>query len=52
MHREIISDEEAISSCRSEKEWLNDYHRECYEKLSPFMTDEENEWLREYTRAI
>lgn len=37
---------------RSEREWLNDYHRQCYEKLSPFMTEEENEWLREYTRAI
>ena len=37
---------------RSEREWLNDYHRQCYEKLSPFMTAEENEWLREYTRAI
>ncbi len=35
-----------------EKEWLNEYHRQCFEKLSPFMTDEENEWLREYTRAI
>ena len=37
---------------RSEREWLNDYHRQCYEKLSPFMTEEENAWLREYTRAI
>ena len=37
---------------RSEREWLNDYHRECYEKLSPFMSDEENRWLRDYTRAI
>lgn len=37
---------------RSEREWLNDYHRQCYEKLSPFMTEEENVWLREYTRAI
>jgi Xaa-Pro aminopeptidase len=37
---------------KSEREWLNDYHRQCYEKLSPYMTDEENEWLREYTRAI
>ena len=37
---------------RSEREWLNDYHRQCYEKLSPFMTDEENEWLKKYTRAI
>lgn len=37
---------------KSEREWLNDYHRQCYEKLSPFMTDEENEWLKKYTRAI
>lgn len=37
---------------KSEREWLNDYHRQCYEKLSPYMTDEENEWLREYTRAV
>ena len=37
---------------RSEREWLNDYHRQCYEKLSPFMTEEENEWLKKYTRAI
>ena len=37
---------------KSEREWLNNYHRQCYEKLSPFMTDEENEWLKEYTRAI
>ncbi len=37
---------------KSEREWLNDYHRQCYEKLSPFMTEEENAWLKEYTRAI
>ena len=36
----------------AERDWLNDYHRQCYEKLSPFMTEEENEWLKEYTRAI
>ena len=35
-----------------EKEWLNSYHAEVYEKLSPYMTEEENEWLRQYTRAI
>jgi hypothetical protein len=35
-----------------DRDWLNDYHRQCYEKLSPFMTDEENAWLREYTRAV
>lgn len=37
---------------KAERDWLNDYHRQCYEKLSPFMTDEENAWLREYTRAV
>ena len=35
-----------------EREWLNNYHAEVYEKLSPYMTEEENEWLRQYTRAI
>ena len=37
---------------RAERDWLNDYHRQCREKLAPFMTDEENEWLNEYTREI
>ncbi|MBR2540597.1 MAG: aminopeptidase P family N-terminal domain-containing protein [Mogibacterium sp.] len=37
---------------KSEREWLNDYHSKCYDKLSPFMTEEENEWLKKYTRAI
>lgn len=31
---------------------LNDYHKMVYEKISPYMTSEENEWLKEYTRAI
>lgn len=31
---------------------LNDYHALVYEKLSPYMTKEENEWLKEYTRAV
>lgn len=31
---------------------LNAYHKEVYEKLSPYMTAEENEWLKEATRAI
>ncbi len=37
---------------RKEKQLLNNYHKMVYEKLSPFMTEEENEWLKEYTRAI
>lgn len=35
-----------------EKQMLNDYHKKVYEVLSPYMTEEENEWLRKYTRAI
>lgn len=35
-----------------EKEELNRYHKMVYETLSPFMTEEENAWLKEATRAI
>lgn len=35
-----------------EKKMLNDYHAMVYETLSPYMTAEENEWLKHYTRAI
>lgn len=35
-----------------EKKLLNDYHKMVYETLSPYMTEEENEWLKHYTRAI
>lgn len=35
-----------------EKSWLNNYHKEVYEKLSPYLNDEENAWLREETRSI
>ena len=31
---------------------LNDYHKMVYEKLSPYMNDEEREWLKVYTREI
>ena len=36
----------------SERAYLNDYHRSVYEKLSPFMTEEERVWLKEETREI
>jgi len=29
-----------------EIEWLNKYHSEVYEKLSPQLTPEEKEWLK------
>ncbi len=35
-----------------EKQWLNDYHKQVYDKISPFLTTEEQEWLKEYTREI
>ena len=35
-----------------EKKMLNDYHAMVYKTLSPYMTPEENEWLKKYTRAI
>ncbi len=31
---------------------LNRYHKDVYEKLSPYLTDEEKLWLKEATRAI
>ena len=35
-----------------EKKMLNEYHAMVYRVLSPYMTEEENEWLKHYTRAI
>ena len=35
-----------------EKKWLNDYHQEVYNKISPFLTNEEATWLKEYTKAV
>ncbi len=34
------------------KAQLNDYHKTVYEKVSPYLNDEEKKWLRKYTRAI
>lgn len=36
----------------SEREWLNNYHKDVYEKISPYLNEEEKAWLKEYTRAI
>ena len=35
-----------------EREWLNEYHKEVYNKLSPFLNLEEKEWLKKQTRSI
>lgn len=35
-----------------EKKWLNDYHKTVFEKLSPYLNEEEVEFLRYETRSI
>ena len=35
-----------------EKKLLNDYHKTVYEKISPFLTEEEVAWLKQATREI
>lgn len=35
-----------------DKRLLNVYHKNVYEKVSPYLNDEEKEWLSVYTRAI
>lgn len=36
----------------TERNLLNSYHRMVYEKISPFLEKEEQEWLKTYTREI
>lgn len=36
----------------NEKEYLNNYHKLVYDKISPFLNEEEKEWLKQYTRSI
>lgn len=33
-------------------EYLNEYHRQVYEKISPCLTGEERQWLKQVTREI
>ena len=37
---------------RDEIAWLNDYHRNVYEKLAPRLTEEERDWLAKKCAAI
>jgi Xaa-Pro aminopeptidase len=37
---------------QQEKDWLNNYHREVYEKLSPNLSEAEKAWLKHETRAV
>lgn len=36
----------------AERKRLNDYHKQVYEKISPYLTAEEKTWLKEYTKAV
>ncbi len=33
-------------------EYLNEYHRQVYEKIAPHLNEEEREWLKEATREV
>lgn len=35
-----------------EIEFLNDYHKMLYEKIAPYLNDDEKEWLKRYTREL
>lgn len=37
---------------KEDKEMLNAYHSQVYEKISPYLNEAESLWLREYTREI
>ncbi|MGL4878573.1 aminopeptidase family protein P, partial [Paraclostridium dentum] len=37
---------------KEERDYLNNYHRLVYEKISPYLTEEENVWLKKYTRGV
>lgn len=37
---------------QEEKKLLNDYHKIVYQKISPYLDEEEKEWLRRYTREV
>ena len=41
---------EMLSS--EEKEWLNNYHEMVFGKLSPYLSEEEKEFLKRETRTI
>lgn len=44
INKDILLDEE--------KSWLNNYHKQVYEQLSPYLDKEHKEWLKEATKEI
>lgn len=41
---ELMTDEDVV--------FLNEYHAQVYEKISPYLNDEEKEWLRQATQPV
>jgi len=37
---------------KEERLWLNEYHKDVYEKLSPYLNEEEVKWLKKQTKSI
>ncbi|WP_081712305.1 aminopeptidase P family protein [[Clostridium] dakarense] len=37
---------------KDEIDYLNSYHKNVYDKISPYLNEEEKIWLKEYTREI
>ena len=37
---------------KDEKDWLNNYHQKVFDIVSPSLSPEEVEWLKEYTKKI
>ncbi len=35
-----------------ERIYLNNYHKQVYDKISPYLNEDENQWLKIYTREI
>lgn len=49
-----IDTEPIIRSMMTSREiaWLNEYHARVYQKLSPYLSDEERDWLRDRCQPI
>ena len=41
-----------MNMAQEDKKLLNDYHAKVYEVIAPYLNEEEQEWLKKYTRAI
>ena len=37
---------------KDEKVYLNNYHKQVYDKISPYLNEEEKQWLKTYTREV